>query len=110
MSGEDDHLSLGAYLADLTEDFDAGQSGHAKVKQGRVVKSLFECAKRGCAVGTNGDFMAEARQLHLHEIPQVGFIVGEKDPESSLTRLFHRSSFGKLERPGGLGPETSGTF
>ena len=43
----------------------------------------------GGPVGTDRHLVSQPRQLHLHEVPQVGLIVGEQDPQSSLTRLFH---------------------
>ena len=69
--------------------------GMRRSSKRRVVEPLLEGPQGGCAVGTDRHFVSQPRQLHLHEVPQVGFIVGEQDPQSSLTRLFHRTSFGR---------------
>ncbi len=77
VAGQDDHLSLGARLANLAENLNAGQSRHPQVKQRRVVEPRLERLERRCAVGTYSDFMTQTGQLHLHQVSQVGFIVGK---------------------------------
>ena len=56
-----------------------------------------EGPQRGGPVGTDRDLVAQPRQLHLHQVAEVGLIVGEQDPQSSLTRLFH--DLGPLREP-----------
>ena len=92
------------------EDLDTGQAGHAEIEQRRVIEALLESPQGGGAVGADGDFMSQPGQLHLHQVPQVGFIVGEKNPQSSLTRLFHRTFLWQVRGPRRCSwPETAGT-
>ncbi len=63
--------------------------GILQVEQGRIVQTALEGLECGGPVGTNRHLVSHPRQLHLHEVAEVGLIVGEQDPQSSLTRLFH---------------------
>ena len=41
------------------------------------------------AVGADGDLVAEPGQLHLHQVAQVGLVVGEQDAKAALMGLLH---------------------
>ena len=64
------------------------QAGHPQIEKRRVVQAPLEGFERGGPVGADGHFVSQPRQLHLHEVAQVGLIVGKQDPQSSLTRLY----------------------
>ena len=64
-------------------------AGHAQVEQGGVVRAPLQGSQRGGPVGADGDLVAEPRQFHLHQVAEMGLVVGEQDPQSSLTRLIH---------------------
>ena len=89
MPGHDDDLGLGAGLADLGQDLDPGQARHLDVEQGDVERALLQRLDRGGPVGADGDLVADPGQLHLHQVAEVGLVVGEEDAEAALMRLVH---------------------
>ena len=85
-------LGLGADLADLAQDLDAGHAGHPHVEQGGVVRALLQGLERRGAVGADGDLVPEPGQLHLHQVAEVRLVVGEQDPQAALVGLLHAIS------------------
>ena len=91
VAGEDDHLRVGADLADLAQDLDPGQAGHPQVQQGGVVRPLLQRLQGRRAVGADGDLVAEPGQLHLHQVAEVRLVVGEQDPQAALVGFLHEN-------------------
>ena len=63
--------------------------GHANIEQGRVEGAALQGADRGRAVGADGHLVTQARQFHLHQVPEVGLVIREQDPQAPLARLLH---------------------
>ncbi len=70
-----------------------GDAGHLDVEQGGVERTASLQRLDGrCAVGADGDLVPHAGQLHLHQVAEVGLVVGEQDAESTGWRLLHDES------------------
>ena len=84
MAGQDHDLRLGAELADLAQDLDAGQPRHPQVQQRGVERPFFQGPQRRGAVGADRHLVPEPRQLHLHQVAEVRLVVGEQDAKATL--------------------------
>ena len=69
----------GRDLLELLEHFDAGHAGHAQVEDGGVERALLERLDGRLAVGADGDFVPQPRQLGAHELLQRLLVVREQD-------------------------------
>jgi hypothetical protein len=66
-------------LLDFLEDLDAIEPRHAQVENGGIEDAGFQGLDRRLAIGTNGDFVSQARHLGSHDFLQRAFIVRKQD-------------------------------
>ena len=79
-----DHFDFGAEFAGPLDDLDPRHAWHVDIDDHAVERFSLEGGNGGRAVGADGDRVATSGQVGVDQLLQVGFVVGEEDPQPRL--------------------------